>query len=235
MSLENKFEVWIDSLDKDIILHAKSLGLLHGVTTNPTILSRHDPLPLKSIATALELFEGPLGVQVTHQESEQMIKQAKALYALSNRIIVKIPCVEEGYKAMYALQQEGIPVLATAIYTLRQYHLASLFGAKYAAPYYSRMIKRHKEESANLETAAQKSLEIVTQMLNLSRKNKTKVMLAALESPCQLDDLVCLGLEVATLPAEVYKKWLGDFPKSVADLNKFSEDWHLNIHAGDWL
>lgn len=235
MQENKKYEIWIDSLDPETIGHAKNLGILHGVTTNPSILSKYSNAPLQSIRQTLDLFEGPLAVQVTAVEASEMVRQAKDLSALSARIIIKIPCIQEGYKAMYALRQSNIPVLATTVYTLRQYHLASYYGAKYAAPYYSRMLKLYKEVGGNGDNSALlKSIDQIKAMILASQQNQTKVMLAAIESASQLDDLLALGANVATLPAEVYNNWLDDFPKATFDLQQFSEDWN-KVAKEKWI
>lgn len=217
MKTNTDFELWIDSLDITAIEHAKSLGILHGITTNPSILSYSSEPPLNSILHLIESFDGPLAVQVISLDSNEMVRQAKAFREISDRIIIKIPCIQKGYIAMQELNRLDIPVMATAIYTFRQYVLATMCKAKYAAPYFSRMIKLFTDE--------QLAIAEISKMIDYSRVRSTKVLLAAIENAFQLDALIEQGAQCATIKSEVYKEWIQDFPKTLIDLNTFEKDW----------
>lgn len=232
---KNSFEFWIDSIDIDVIEDAKNLSVLHGVTTNPTLLSKGAGDPLKIIKQLLEVFDGPLAVQVTTLDYQDMVHQAKSLRQISDRIIVKIPCIQAGYRAMRDLRSLNIPVMATAIYTIRQYILASAYGAQYAAPYFNRMVKYLNEKSGCTVEAYQQTIETIKQMLFLSYTRSTKILLAAIDSPEQLDDLLVIGARYATLRSDVYQAWMSDFEKTIIDLSNFQKDWKNASYDKAWL
>src|SRR5690242_15483380 len=107
-------EIWLDTCDINTITLASRLGILDGITTNPSLLAHAHEEPNKVISRLLDIQTGPIAVQVTTDETDEMIKQALALHAYSERIIVKIPVVQEGLAAIKTLVQEGVPIMATA-------------------------------------------------------------------------------------------------------------------------
>lgn len=232
----SSWEFWIDSVDIEAIKRVRNLNILHGVTTNPTLLSKAARDPLKTIEELLEAFEGPLAVQVTTLAHQDMVHQAKKLHQISDRIVVKIPCMQEGYQAMQALRHLNIPVMATAIYTVRQYILANSHGAQYAAPYFSRMVKYLTEKKGCVQKEAyQQAVETIKQILFLSYGRSTKVLIAAIDSPEQFDDLLLMGVRFATLRSDVYQAWVSDFEKTIIDLNNFQQDWERASYDLAWL
>lgn len=132
-------EIRLDTSNKNFVVDASSLGVLQGITTNPTILATSKISPYEVIASLLNAQNGPVAVQVLSNNVEEMCKQAKMLFAISNRILVKIPVTQDGIRAIYALNQEGIPTLATAVFELQQALLAFKAGASYLAPYLGRI------------------------------------------------------------------------------------------------
>ena len=135
-------EIWLDTSDVNIVTYANGLGFLEGVTTNPTIISLSQISPQELIMRLLEVQSGLVAVQVLSDHANEMYQQAKILSNLSPRILIKIPVTQKGIQALYALNQEGIPTLATAIFELRQALLAFKAGVKYLAPYLGRISDR---------------------------------------------------------------------------------------------
>lgn len=124
-------EIWLDTSNVDFVSYAEGLG----VTTNPTILSLSKVNPQELISELLKAQKGLVVIQVLAEDTQGFYKQAKMLVALSDRILIKIPVTQNGIRAIYALNQEGISTLATAIFELKQAFLAFKAGANYLAPY----------------------------------------------------------------------------------------------------
>jgi len=227
---EITIELWLDGLEKDSIVHANELGFLHGVTTNPRIIASNKQNQSAAIKEVLKLFDGPLAVQVTSFNADTMIAQAKELREISNRIIIKIPCLQSGYKAMGSLTKLKIPVMATAIYTLRQYLLASFYGVEYAAPYFSRIIKNlENSPEMSVTEATFQAHSIVQQMVELSHQSCPKVLVAAIKNPSQMDALIKHGSYYMTVAGEVLTEFLEDNAKTSADTKEFIDEWNLEF------
>jgi len=113
-------ELWLDTIDRIAIERAKDLGLLHGVTTNPSLLAAANIPAEEILEDLLNHFSGPIAVQVTFSAASEMIEQGRDLYDFSPRIIVKVPVTEEGIQAISRLNHSEIPTMATAVYTPMQ-------------------------------------------------------------------------------------------------------------------
>lgn len=221
-------EIWLDSIDLNTIAEAASMGWVHGITTNPAIISSSkDPEILFKL---LNLWDKTIAVQVTGTTTEEMIKEAKHLCSFSERLLIKVPVNKEGLKAIYSLNQNGIPTLGTAVFTLRQAFLAAKAGATYVAPYLSHITKQGFD-AFNILSAMQDLFK--TQNL------ETKIMSAAIKEVHDVMQSAQIGIPAATLPADLFlafidndsfsdaatlmlhKKWSDAFGKlSITDLSK---------------
>jgi TalC/MipB family fructose-6-phosphate aldolase len=203
-------ELWLDTLDKATIGHAKDLGLLYGVTTNPALLSESPEPAEEVLEDLLNFFAGPLAVQVTLRTASEMIEQGKDLYDFSSRIVVKIPVTEEGIEAIYRLAHVGIPVMATAIFEPIQALLAINAGAYYLAPYFS-----HIGESA-LATCLS-----IQRMLT----HKTKLLVAALTTRAQIVQCAEAGFAAVTLKSSLFRECLVPPQQTLDHLGRFEAAW----------
>ena len=132
-------ELWLDTSNLSLIKQAKELGCLYGITTNPTILSASGKAPLDTLESLLDIHKGPITAQVTAFTAGEMVKQGRALHRFSKQLVIKVPASLEGLKATYALSQEGISIMATAMYDLLQAISAFKAGATYGVLYVGRM------------------------------------------------------------------------------------------------
>lgn len=206
-------ELWLDGVEREMVVRAKELGLLHGITTNPSILAKAG-LPAEEILEELiSLFPGPIAVQVTHRTAAEMIDQGRDLIDFSSRIIVKIPVTEEGIRAIYRLSHGEIPVMATAIFTPLQAYLAAEAGARYLAPYYGHM-----------GNDAMESVQAIQDIINLHGL-RTKLCVAALKSPQEVQECAIRGFGAVTLKPALLKECLTP-PKEVGvHIDRFEADW----------
>ncbi len=217
-------ELWLDTIDLDVIREADAMGILTGVTTNPSILSQSDVSPEKKIEQLLSCQSGWLCVQVLARDTENMLKQAQALSQISKRIITKIPVTPAGLKAISILEKNQIPTLATAIFEPRQLLLAAMAGARYAAPYMSR-----------IEEATQQSLEILSNMMKMifQQSYPLKIMAAAIKSAEEVTAYSRLGVPAITVPVPVYEAFTQASPRTESSLDSFEKAWLAGAHTAE--
>lgn len=209
-------ELWLDTSDYKIIRSASDLGVLTGVTTNPSILSKVAELPETILKNLLEIQAGLVAVQVTQHECTAMLKQARTLAALNDRIIVKIPACDEGFKVIGLLANEGIATLATTVFETKQVVFSALLGASYVAPYLGRL-----PGDSNKQMAALTDMQTVIKTNNYP----IKIMAAAIRSCEQFVECARLGVAAVTLPPSVYQALFMPSAEVSESLNKFNLDW----------
>jgi TalC/MipB family fructose-6-phosphate aldolase len=190
-------ELWLDTTDLDVIKHANKLNILTGVTTNPLLLSKAEADPETTIKKILDVQPGRVAVQVTEGELMPIIEQSRRLSKLSDRVIIKIPAINDGFHAISFLEKEGICTLATTIFETRQIIFSAMTGASYAAPYLSRI----DQATGNATSVVGDGQEIIK--LN---NYKTKIMAA---SVTRLEQFIwCAKIEIGaiTLPKNLYSE-----------------------------
>ncbi|PRP72300.1 hypothetical protein BUE93_02355 [Chromobacterium amazonense] len=215
-------EVWLDTIDLDTIRHARQLGIIAGVTTNPAILGGAEETIEPLLARLLDIQPGRLAVQVTRDDAAGQIAQARKIAALSERIVIKIPAVGEGFQAMATLEREGIKTLATTIFEPRQIIMAGMVGASYAAPYVNRIEKSTGDAWLVIETA---------QHVLDHYGYQTKIMGAAIKSTEQFVRCASLGIAAITLPANNYQQIFASSTDIDDSLQQFAAAWKSNRFA----
>jgi len=215
-------EIWLDTCDSQAIKAANRFGLIYGITTNPSLLAGAHEDHERVISALLEEQDGPLAVQVTAEEADEMIKRGESLHAYSNRIIVKIPVTEEGLVAINALSKQEIPVMATAIFHPKQAWLAALAGAQYAAPYLGRMFDSGIDAYTSLQ-----SIVKIYQTYGI----QTKILAAALKTTDQVIACAEMGIDAVTLKHALFSQLVADDPLTSDSLRAFAEDWEGREHV----
>ena len=212
-------QLWMDTIDFELILDAARLGILAGVTTNPKILAGSDNEPESVIRKLLDIQTGMVAVQTTETELSSIVKQACQIAKISKRIIIKIPAINDGFRAIPILEKEGVRTLATTIYETRQIVFASMLGAMYAAPYLNK-----------IESTTGNSFGVLSEAQNiLSRdQSKTKIMGAAIVNAQQFSSCAKIGIGAITLPAHVYKELFASNEHMESSLSVFDAAWTSN-------
>lgn len=206
---------FIDSADPELIKKYLELGMVDGVTTNPTLASKVGR-PFKDLAhEILALVDGPVSLEVLSTDYEGILREARALALLHKNVVVKIPMITEGLKAVKTLSAEGIKTNVTLIFSSAQALLAAKAGATYVSPFLGRL-DDIGDESDDLLT------EIVTIFQNYDIK--TFVLAASIRSVSQVELAALIGADVATIPPEVMEK-LSKHPLTDVGLAKFLEDY----------
>lgn len=205
-------ELWLDTAEVTAIKKASELGLLQGVTTNPTILSRVSTPAENVLEEILALFSGPVAVQVTVNDAAGMIEQAKDLIEFSNRIIVKIPVTEAGLRAIAHLRTLKIMTMGTAIFEPMQAFLAAKAGASYLAPYFSHI----GEQALNVCDTMQ---QILT-----SNQLQAKLLIASLRTPIHVVYCAQRGFGM-TLPPALFEECITPPDATAQALERFEKAW----------
>lgn len=208
-------EIWLDTTDLKSIEHAHSLEILYGVTTNPILLSEINQAPQQAFREILNKQIGPLAVQISETNKDDMLMQAKELHKFSSRIIVKVPACREGYFVIEELAEEGIPVMATTIFEPHQAYLAMKLRACYIAPYLGRIADGGKDPKA--------ILELIQKMKN-HYGFESKVLAAGIRTIDLFNLAAEAGCNAVTLPKKVYNEFISAPPgaeKALEDFKRF--------------
>lgn len=211
-------EIWLDTSNIHKIQKALHLGLLSGVTTNPTIIGQSKKSLELVLADLLHYQEGPIAVQVVADKADDMVQQGQNLFSYSSRIIVKVPATQEGLEAIHLLSRQGIPTMATVIFNSRQALMAALVGADYVAPYLS-----HVEEAGEDPWTLLASMQRIFYNYRL----KTKVLGASLKSIEQVIKCAEIGIYGVTVKDELFEELTQDHPMTLKRMQIFNTEWKL--------
>ncbi len=208
-------KLFLDTADVDEIRDAAALGVIDGVTTNPSLVARTGR-PLEQVAVEIcNLIEGPVSLEVVSVEASAMIEEGRRLAALHPNVVVKLPIIREGLKALKVLSGEGIKVNVTLIFTPLQALLAAKNGAAYVSPFVGR-----------LDDITHDGMGLVSDIIEVfdAYGFDTEVLVASIRHPLHLLAAAKLGADVATIPYAVLQQILRH-PLTDAGLEKFLADW----------
>lgn len=206
-------ELWLDGTEREMVIRTGELGILHGVTTNPAILAKTGRRAEDVLDELLNLFSGPIAVQVTVHTADEMVDQGKDLFDFSSRFIVKIPVTEEGVEAISRLSHQSIPTMGTTVFTPMQAFLAAKAGAHYLAPYFSHIGRKAIEVTQTIEDMlAAYSLQ-------------TKQCVAALSTPKEVEECVARGFKAVTLKPDLFRQCITAPPQVSEHLDRFDAQW----------
>lgn len=206
---------FIDTANIDEIKEAKKLGMLDGVTTNPSLIAKAGR-PFDEVAKEIcEVCPGPVSLEVVALDAEGMVKEGLALRKYGKNVVVKVPLTAEGLKATKALSDQGIPVNVTLIFNPVQAMLAAKAGATYVSPFVGR-----------LDDIGQNGLNMVQDILDIFRHYgfKTEVLVASVRHPVHVLEAARMGAQVSTVPLKVIQQ-LTKHPLTDSGLKTFLEDW----------
>lgn len=211
---------WIDTAIIKEIEWAMDLGLIEGVTTNPTLLAKSDRKLMDVVGDILELTKGmPVSIEAVSQKAEEMIEEAKEIAKLGKAVVVKIPMTEEGMKAVAHLEQKGIHCNVTLAFTPAQAIIAAKMGASYISPFVGRLDDAKEDGIQVVREMVQiyKTYNYQTQIVVASVRNVRHVIEAALAGPET-------GADICTVPFKVLQE-LFKHPLTDKGIAKFLEDW----------
>jgi transaldolase len=200
------------------IKQANDWGLLDGVTTNPTLISKTG-MPFMDVAKEIiEILgpERPVSLEVTATDHQGMVKQAEELAKLGPNVVVKIPMTPEGLKAVKILSQEGIKTNVTLVFSPTQALLAAKAGATYVSPFVGR-----------LDDISSEGMKLIEEIVQIYRNYdfETQIIVASIRHPEHVRIAALLGADIATVPFAVMEK-LFKHPLTDIGLERFLKDWN---------
>ena len=197
---------FIDTANVNEIRAANDMGVIAGVTTNPSLIAKEDRDYAETLAEIATIVDGPISgeVKATTTDAETMVKEGEAIYALDPKhMVVKIPMTAEGLKAIKALSAKGIPTNCTLIFSANQALLAARAGATYVSPFLGR-----------LDDISQRGIELI----------ETQIIAASVRNPMHVTDCALAGADIATVPYKVIEQML-HHPLTDSGIEKFKEDY----------
>ncbi|TXD37565.1 fructose-6-phosphate aldolase [Lujinxingia vulgaris] len=207
---------FIDTADTSEIRTAAQLGILDGVTTNPSLIAKSGR-PFKEVILEIcELVDGPVSAEVTATDTEGMIREGREFASWADNIVVKIPLTPDGLKACKTLTDEGIGVNVTLCFSTNQALLAARAGATYISPFIGRLDDLGQSGMDLIE-------EIVAAYANYPNIH-TQVLVASIRHPRHVAESALLGAHVATIPFNIIDKMF-QHPLTDIGLEKFLKDW----------
>jgi len=207
---------FLDTANIDLIKKAKNLGLLDGVTTNPSLVSKEGVLDFHShIRTICEIARGPVSAEVIGEDYDSMVNEARFLAKLSEYVVVKIPMTIEGIKAVATLEKEGIPTNVTLVFSPAQALIAAKAGASYISPFLGRIDDIAWDAMDMLE----KTLEIIRMY-----DYKSEIIAASIRHPKHVLEAALMGCDIATMPYKILEQ-LFVHPLTDIGIERFLSDW----------
>lgn len=208
-------EIFLDTANVDEIKKISELGLVDGITTNPTIIAKEGKDFETVIKEICNLVEGPVSAEVIRLDSEGMIEEAKEISQWADNIVVKIPMTEEGLKAVHQLNQLGIKTNVTLVFTVAQGLLAAKAGATYISPFLGR-----------LEDIGTESLLLIENLRKVLANYgmDTKIIAASIRNTKHVEEVAIAGADIATIPSGLFSK-LWSHPLTDSGIEGFLSDW----------
>ncbi len=206
---------FIDTADIDEIRRAHAMGMVDGVTTNPSLVAKTGRPFLEVLREILAVVEGPVNAEVVAVEAEAMIKEGRELAKIHDNVVVKIPMTTDGLRAVRSLTTEGIRTNVTLIFSATQALLAAKAGASYVSPFVGR-----------LDDVSEDGMALVAKILEIygNYDYDTQTLVASVRSPTHVLEAARMGADVATIPFNVIEQ-LARHPLTDAGLKKFLSDW----------
>jgi len=206
---------FIDTANINEIKEAAALGILDGVTTNPSLVSKEGKDFKTLLGEIIRIVDGPISAEVISTDYEGILKEARDLASIHKNIVVKIPLIAEGLKAVKTLSGENIKVNVTLCFSPAQALLAAKAGAAYISPFIGR-----------LDDIGTSGMDLISQVVQIYRNYNftTQVLVASVRHPLHVVEAALIGADVCTIPFSVIKK-LFDHPLTDIGLGKFLSDW----------
>jgi transaldolase len=209
-------KIFLDSANLESIKMYNDMGVLDGVTTNPTLLSKEKGDPRKVMNDIVRMVKGPVNLEVIGTDYEVMIEEAHRLKKYGENVVVKIPMIPTGLRAVKRLAQEGISTNVTLIFSSNQAILAAKSGASYVSPFIGR-----------LDDNGQDGMSIVREITQIfaNYKFETEILVASIRHPIHVIEAGKCGADIVTLPPEILQKMF-THPLTDKGLNGFLSDWN---------
>lgn len=208
---------FIDTANLKEIREAESLGILDGVTTNPSLVSKEGNVDFKEhIRTICEIVNGPVSAEVVAQDTESMLAEGRELAKIHPHVYVKVPCTPDGIKACKVLSSEGTHVNVTLVFSPTQALIAAKAGASFVSPFVGR-----------LDDIGHTGMELIGQLVEIfdNYDFDTEILVASVRNPLHIIEAAQMGADIATMPFNVISQLL-KHPLTDIGNKKFLDDWN---------
>ncbi|MFA5005136.1 MAG: fructose-6-phosphate aldolase [Candidatus Omnitrophota bacterium] len=208
-------KIFIDTASVKDIKEAASLGLIDGVTTNPTLVAREGRNPVELLKEICSLVAGPVSAEVISLDTDGMVKEAREWAKVAANIVVKVPLTKDGLKAVRILSKEGIKTNVTLCFSASQALLTAKAGADYVSPFIGR-----------LDDISATGMDLIRDIKKIfSNYNfKTQIIVASVRNPTHVVDAALAGADIATIPYNVIEQLIRH-PLTDIGISKFLEDY----------
>ncbi|MBQ7389564.1 MAG: fructose-6-phosphate aldolase [Clostridia bacterium] len=207
--------IFIDTANIDEIRTAAELGVISGVTTNPSLIAREGRDFESVIKQITDIVDGPISAEVTGESTDEMVEEGKRLSRIHENVVIKVPVTEEGLKATAILSKLGIKTNVTLIFSPAQALLAARAGATYVSPFIGR-----------LDDISEDGCDTVSKISEIFAMHgiKTEIIAASIRGTQDVTDAALAGADIATVPYKVIKQMIRH-PLTDIGLEKFKADW----------
>jgi transaldolase len=208
-------KLFLDSANLTEIRDAAAMGLIDGVTTNPSLVAKEGRPFAQLIADICRIVDGPISAEVTAVDAEGIVREGRELVKIHHNVVVKVPLIPEGLKAVRQLSREGIKTNVTLCFSSTQALLAAKAGASFISPFVGR-----------LDDISEQGMDVIKQIVTIYRNYgfSTQVLVASVRHPLHVVEGAMLGAHVATMPYTVLMQ-LAKHPLTDIGLKKFLADW----------
>ncbi len=206
---------FIDTANLEQIKKGVEMGMVDGVTTNPSLIAKEDKPFEEILKDIVAVVDGPVSAEVVSLEADGMVEEAKVLAAMSDNIVIKIPMIMEGIKAVKRLTAMGIKTNVTLVFSAAQALLAAKAGATYVSPFVGR-----------LDDIGIHGMDLIREIMSILRNYgfQTEVIVASVRSPQHVMDSAAIGADIATIPLKVIEQ-LAKHPLTDIGIDQFLADW----------
>ena len=208
-------KLFIDTANVEEIKLSNELGVICGVTTNPSLIAK-EGRDFKQVVTEItKIVDGPISAEVISLECDGMVAEAIELAEIHKNIVIKIPMTLEGLKAVKILTSKGIRTNVTLIFSAAQALLAARAGATYVSPFLGR-----------LDDIGMPGMELIEEIVEIFKMHniKTEIIAASIRNPLHVIDAACAGANIATIPYKIILQMI-NHPLTDAGIEKFMQDW----------
>ena len=206
---------FIDTANLEEIKKASALGMVDGVTTNPSLIAKEGCKFEERIKEICDLIDGPVSAEVVSTDAEGMVKEAERLAEIADNIVIKIPMITEGLRATKMLAGKGIKTNVTLVFSPVQALMAAKAGATYVSPFVGR-----------LDDISQDGMALIADIVQIYDQYgfNTEIIVASVRNPVHVLESARMGADIATIPFKVIAQ-LAHHPLTDAGLEKFLADW----------
>lgn len=208
-------KIFLDTANIEDIKEINSLGVIHGITTNPSLIAKEKRDLKETLKEIASIVDGPISGEVISLDYENMIKEAEELASIHKNIVVKIPMTYDGLKAVSYISKKGIRTNVTLIFSAAQALLAARAGASYVSPFLGRL--------DDIGSNGLILIEDISEIFNV-HNIQTEIIAASIRNPIHVIEAAKLGANIGTLPPSVIRALI-NHPLTDAGIKKFKEDW----------